>query len=105
MPRHGRAVQVDPVKPTSKAPGTKRLQLNCEEPLSNFAFNFKLRRYIMSGFTDVFYADRTARFSEPSILLPCRPPYYDTLEAPDVWFAPTEVWEAGAYTRPLFGST
>ena len=47
----------------------------------------------MSGFTDVFYADRTARFSQPDVLLPCRPAYYDTLESPDVWFAPTEVWE------------
>jgi len=28
-----------------KAPGTKRLKLKCDEPLSNFAFNFILRRY------------------------------------------------------------
>ena len=41
----GRAVQVDPIKPTLKAPGTKRLKLKCDEPLSNFAFNFNLRRY------------------------------------------------------------
>jgi DNA ligase-1 len=47
----------------------------------------------MTGFTDAFYADRTERFSSPEILLPSRPPYYHTLESPDVWFAPTEVWE------------
>jgi len=41
----GRAVQVDPVKPTSKPPGTKRLKLKHDEVLSNFAFNFNLRRY------------------------------------------------------------
>jgi hypothetical protein len=41
----GKAVQVDPIKPTLKAPGAKRLKLNCDEPLSNFAFNFNLRRY------------------------------------------------------------
>ena len=29
-----------------KAPGTKRLKLNCDEPLSNSAFNFNLRRFI-----------------------------------------------------------
>ena len=43
--RHGRAVQVDPIKPTLKAPGTKRLKLNVDEPLSSFALNVNLRRY------------------------------------------------------------
>ena len=43
--RRGMAVQVDPFKPTLKAPGTERLKLKHDEPLSDFAFNFKLRRY------------------------------------------------------------
>jgi len=43
--RQGRAVQVDPIKPTLQAPGTKRLKLEFDELLSNFAFNFNLRRY------------------------------------------------------------
>jgi len=38
-------VHVDPIKTTVKAPGTKRLKLKCDEPLSNFGFKFKLRRY------------------------------------------------------------
>jgi len=38
-------VQVDPIKPAFKAPGTKRLKLICGEQLSNFAFNFNLRNY------------------------------------------------------------
>jgi len=38
-------VQVDPIKPTLKAPGTKRLKLKYDELLSNFAFDFNLRRY------------------------------------------------------------
>jgi hypothetical protein len=38
-------VQVDPIKPILKAPRTKRLKLSYGEPPSNFAFNFKLRRY------------------------------------------------------------
>jgi hypothetical protein len=41
----GRAVQVDPVKPMLKAPGCTRLTLYYDEPLSNFAFGFNLRRY------------------------------------------------------------
>jgi len=41
----GRAVQVDPMKPTLKAPGSKRLKLEHEKLLSNVGFNFNLRRY------------------------------------------------------------
>jgi len=33
------------MKPTLKAPGTNRLKLKPEEPLSSFAFKFNLRRY------------------------------------------------------------
>jgi hypothetical protein len=43
--RRGRAVQVDPIKPTLKAPGTKRLNLTYSKLLSSLAFKFKLRRY------------------------------------------------------------
>jgi len=39
-------VQVDPNSPTLKASGTKRLRLTSDEPLSNVAFNFNLRRNI-----------------------------------------------------------
>jgi hypothetical protein len=38
-------VQVDPIKPTLKASGAKRLKLKYDEPLSNVAFEFNLRRY------------------------------------------------------------
>ena len=38
-------MQVDPIKSTLKPPGTKRRKLNCDEPLSNVAFNLNLRRY------------------------------------------------------------
>jgi hypothetical protein len=38
-------VQVDPIKPTLKAPGTKRLKLEYDELLSMFGFKFDLRRY------------------------------------------------------------
>jgi hypothetical protein len=38
-------VQVDPIKPTLKAPGTKRLKLKYAVTLSNLGFKFNLRRY------------------------------------------------------------
>jgi uncharacterized protein YqkB len=38
-------VQVEPTKRALKAPGIKRLQLICDEPLSDLAFKFKLRHY------------------------------------------------------------
>ena len=40
----GRAVQVDPIEPTLKAPGAKALKLKYDEPPSNFAINSDLRR-------------------------------------------------------------
>ena len=39
-------MQVAPIKFTSKAPGIKLLNPECEELLSSFAFNCCLRRYI-----------------------------------------------------------
>jgi hypothetical protein len=39
-------VQVDPIKPALKAPGSKRLKLKYAGPLSDFTFNIDLRRYI-----------------------------------------------------------
>jgi len=44
--RHGREMQVDLIEPTLKAPGITRLKLIWDEPLSSFAFNLNLRRYI-----------------------------------------------------------
>jgi len=41
----GRRVQVDPIKPTFKAPGAKRLKLQYDKLLSSFAFKFNLRCY------------------------------------------------------------
>ena len=39
-------MQVDPIKSTLKAPGTKRLTLTYYEPLSNVAFKYNLCHYI-----------------------------------------------------------
>jgi hypothetical protein len=43
--RHGRVVQVDPIRPTLKSPGTKRMKVKYYKPLSNVAFKFNMRRY------------------------------------------------------------
>jgi hypothetical protein len=43
--RRGRVVQIDPMKPKLKPPGTKRLKLEYDGLLSNFGFKFNLRRY------------------------------------------------------------
>jgi len=42
-------VQVDPIKPTLKAPGPKRLKIQCDILLSTSAFKFNLRRYTLAG--------------------------------------------------------
>ena len=41
-------MQVDPIKPTSQAPGTDRLILNPVELLLRFGFKFNLCRYSMA---------------------------------------------------------
>jgi hypothetical protein len=38
-------VQVDPIKPILKPPGTKHLKVKCDELPSSLAFKFNLRRY------------------------------------------------------------
>ena len=71
-------MQVDPIKPTLKGPEIKRLKLQCDGPVSIFAFKSNLRRYTKdaaeawrNATDDMISADRAA----------------------------------GVHTRPLFGST
>jgi len=42
-------VQLDPIKLTLNAPGIKLLKLKYDKPLSNFASEFNLRRYVEEG--------------------------------------------------------
>jgi len=76
-------VQVDPLKHTLKAPGTKRLKLNCDQVPSSVAFKFNLRRYIL------VYVILVITCAEITIVL-C---YFQLCS------------EAGPYTRPLLSST
>ena len=52
-------MQFDPIKPTLKPPGTKRLKLKYDESLFDFAFEFNLRRYI-KDLQDLFGRARPA---------------------------------------------
>jgi hypothetical protein len=44
----GRAMQVEPMEPILKAPGTGHLKLTYDTRLLSFAFNFNLRRYCLA---------------------------------------------------------
>ena len=61
-------MQVDPIKPTLKASGAKRLTLKHAKPLSSFAFKFELRRYNLEGEVRgarARFADGRARLPPP----------------------------------------
>jgi hypothetical protein len=68
-------VQVEPMRPMLKSPGSMLLKVRCGGPLSNFAFKINLRRY------------------NEGVL--------EMLRAAGENVGP----QAGAYTRPLFGLT
>jgi len=94
-------VQVDPIKPTLKAPGTKRLKLEYDVLLSNLAFKFILRRYIE-------LLDRSDNVYAPDILGALDDADGDDDEKQTKNFLMQNIYldpVAGAYTRPLFGST
>jgi hypothetical protein len=77
----GRAVQVDPIKPTLKAPGTEHVKLKCDILLSTFGSNINLRRYTVVVTEGVLASSVS--------------------NAVVAGYAA----QARAYTRPLFGST
>jgi len=80
-------VQVDPIKPMLKAPGTKRLKLTHYELLSSFAFRINLRRYTEEAAVEI--AKKLAQARDTA----------DEIETTRVKYLP-----AVAYTRPLFSS-
>jgi len=54
------AVQVDPIKPTLKEPGTKPLKLKYNDLLSSFAFEGNLRRYMKEAEEDAEWSQLDA---------------------------------------------
>ena len=103
-------MQVDPIKPTLKAPGSMHLRLRYDGAVSNFAFKFNMCRYIEAGARAGLIAPDQVTFD----YLKGRP------MAPRgaAWDKAVAYWtslasdadakydsEAGADTRPLFGFT
>jgi len=62
----GKAVQVNPIIPTLKPPGTTRWKLKYIRLLSNVAFEFNLRRYTKEGNARLWAAVRGAIEVEPA---------------------------------------
>jgi hypothetical protein len=92
----GRAVQVDPIKHTLKAPGPQRLKLEYDGLLSNFAFKFNWRRYIkgeLEGAPDLTKEQVKSLFNKLTERANVKASFDFTLRP------------AGAYTRPLFSTT
>jgi hypothetical protein len=84
-------VQVDPIKPKLKPPGTKRLKRKCDIVLSTLAFKINLGRYNKGCcLVDQCAAPRKQPTTNNRLPLTC-PEHAGLL--------------AGAYTRPLFSST
>ena len=111
-------MQVDPIKPKLNPPGTKRLNLDCDKWLSNIAFNFNLRRYIMDigNMGDALGALRALGVDETTdsaAAFAASAPKTTTstasagaaAQAAAAAGAASRPSEAGAYTRPLFSST
>jgi len=95
-------VQVDPIKPTSKAPGTRRLKLNYDEPLSRFAFKFNLRRCNKEVLERLDPNSRASLSRAASALRDAVSPR--SIFPLGLSGAGTTGGAAGAYTRPLLSS-
>ena len=96
-------MQVDPINPKLKPPGTKHLELKCDALLSTSAFKFKLCRYkVAAAGAEVCASDwvrlvAERRLPEEDLLKYCFSAAFMVAVLHDSM--------AGAYTRPLFGST
>ena len=82
-------MQVDPIKSTLKAPGTKLLKLKIYAPLSNCALKFNLRRYNQA------LADNGVAENDKK----------EYIAASEAWDVKADALSAGAYTRPLLAQS
>jgi len=77
----GEAVQVDPIKPTLKAPGSERLKLKCDILLSACAFNVNLRRYTKEDYLQLLklYPLEEENLTRNALVAgPCTPPLFSS---------------------------
>ena len=88
-------VQVDPIKPTLKAPGIKLSKLKHGKLHSNFGFIFNLRRYNVAGGGAGIIRREVAEILTPAL--------DRGLTRDDA--ARFLLCLAGAYTRPLLSSS
>ena len=84
-------MQVDPIKPTLKPPGTKGSKLELDGLLSNFCFQFSLRRYTKGE--NIFTQGKPEGVK------------FHIIEKGEVAVKLSDGKEAGAYTRSHFCST
>ena len=109
-------MQVDPVKPKLKPPGTKPLKLKYEKLLSNFAVKFNLSRYSEATSREAVWEARfkvweaKAEASAAKAVLAEKQLAVHVAkqlaaEAEREATSREAAWEARAYTRPLFSST
>jgi hypothetical protein len=89
------------MKPALEAPGSKRLKLERQNTLSNFALKFKLRRYPEGGMMVYdFVFDKTSgkwkKWTETAT---------EVVFTEEDSYTSIIVPTAGAYTRPLPSST
>jgi hypothetical protein len=91
-------VQVDPVKSTFTASGTKRLTLKSDEPLSNVAFKSNLRCYsmVLTFVAHSIFVNSCAIIFSPD---GSAKPIPDFVRALIVEF--DRMLAAGVYSRPL----
>ena len=92
-------MQVDPIKPKLKPPGTKRLKLKCDILLSTSAFKFRLRRYTTEQAHIPYRNHKLTMLMSDSLGGNAKTLMFVNVSPSDGNL------EAGAYTRPLLGST
>jgi hypothetical protein len=101
------------MKPMLKAPGTKRLKLQYDEPPSNFAFNSNLRRYTSARATLLFQMSDMREVTQISAKTGDETSDAETKKGDakskkgDAKSKKGDAKgkKAGAYTRPLFSPT
>ena len=63
-------MQLNPIKPTLKAPGIKLLKLKYDKPLSNFGFKFNLRHCITATDLPAYLASTTVLY-QTGVMVGC----------------------------------